>query len=55
MSDEVAKAYDQLAERYTSLFLSELEGDVDAKAWVARFAEMVEPVWGPVVDVGCGP
>lgn len=55
MSDEVAKAYDELAERYASLFLTELEGDVDAKAWVARFVELVEPVWGPVVDVGCGP
>ncbi|MEM8708911.1 MAG: class I SAM-dependent methyltransferase [Actinomycetota bacterium] len=55
MTDRVAKAYDGLAERYTSLFLTELEDDVDARPWVDRFVEMVEPVRGPVVDAGCGP
>ncbi|MEO0491817.1 MAG: class I SAM-dependent methyltransferase [Actinomycetota bacterium] len=55
MSDDVAAAYDVVAERYASLFLDDLENDADAKGWLARFVDLVEPVMGPVVDVGCGP
>lgn len=55
MSEEVGDRYDERAEEYASLFLSDLDRDPEACRWLQRFDEMVDRENGLVIDVGCGP
>ena len=55
MSDDVRDAYDGVAERYTELFLDDLEHDADARVRLAAFAELAARQHRPVADLGCGP
>lgn len=44
-----------MAELYASLFLRELDGDINLRGWLAAFAKLAAPQKGPVADLGCGP
>ncbi|MEM7271520.1 MAG: class I SAM-dependent methyltransferase [Actinomycetota bacterium] len=55
MSTEVRAAYDAMAERYAALFLTDLDQDDNARAWLASFAALAAGRRGPVADLGCGP
>lgn len=55
VDDAVRAAYDALAPLYASLFLRDLDGDTDALAWLADFANLAAHRTGSVADLGCGP
>lgn len=55
MSAEVRDSYDAMAELYASLSLDALDGDTNAREWLAVFAELAAPRNGVVADLGCGP
>lgn len=53
--EAVARAYDEVAELYASLFLHDLAADDDARPWLEAFVDLIDPHDGPVADLGCGP
>lgn len=55
VSDDVAGAYDAVAELYAERFIRDLADDADARPWVEAFVDLVDPSAGPVLDAGCGP
>lgn len=55
MSVEVRDSYDAVAELYASLNLDALDGDANARYWLATFAEQAASRPGAVADLGCGP
>lgn len=44
-----------MAPLYASLFLGDLNGDTNARDWLAAFAELAARQDGIVADLGCGP
>ena len=50
--DRLRSTYDQVARKYETRFLEELDGKPRDRELLERFAETVDD---PVVDVGCGP
>ncbi len=44
-----------MAEIYAALFLTDLDGDANARQWLARFAPLAAARDGVVADLGCGP
>lgn len=55
MTDEVRDSYDDMAKLYAELFLSGLDGDSNARDWLATFAKLAATRHGGVADLGCGP
>lgn len=55
MSDAVRDSYDAMAELYAQLFMSDLEGNTNARGWLAAFAKLAAGQSGVVADLGCGP
>ncbi len=55
MHDAVRDSYDEMAELYASLFLTDLEHDENARTWLTRIVEQAGGRVGPVADLGCGP
>ncbi len=55
MTNDVRDSYDAMAEVYTALFLDGLEGDENARKWLAAFATLAATNTGIVADLGCGP
>lgn len=55
MTDHVRNAYDNNAELYASLFLNDLDRDVDAVTWLSKFAKLAARQAGVTADLGCGP
>lgn len=53
--DVVARAYDEVADLYASLFMRDLIDDTDARPWMGDFVERAAGLKGPVADLGCGP
>jgi SAM-dependent methyltransferase len=51
---DVAAAYDEVAEEYTSHFFDELSSKPFDRSLLAKFAQLT-PEGRPVCDVGCGP
>ncbi len=55
MADEVRDSYDAMSKLYAELFLNGLDGDTNAREWLAKFATGAATQSGPVADLGCGP
>ena len=55
MSAEVRDSYDAMADLYASLNLDALDGDSNAREWLAVFAKLAARRHGVVADLGCGP
>ncbi len=55
MTNEVRHSYDAMAERYASLFLTDIDENPFARDWLAKFAKRAAHQPGPVADLGCGP